>query len=91
MEAAVKLNQSYHFLTDSVYEQIRALEQQGNTEDATRVAVDALAESMDKASKNAERHIGVLHGMWREFKRALALPAELLTAAANYSTPDAAG
>lgn len=89
--AAVKLNQTYHFLTDSVYDQIRALEQQGNTEDATRVAVDALAQAMDKASTNVQAHIGVLHGMWNELKRDLALPADLLNAAANQATPDAAG
>lgn len=43
---------------------------------------------MDKASTNAQTHIGVLHGMWNELKRDLMLPAALLTAAANQATPD---
>lgn len=64
-EAALKLNESTRFLTVSVLEQIRALEQQGNTAEAARVAQTAYANTVIERTKTLERSLGLLQSGWK--------------------------
>jgi phage-related minor tail protein len=64
-EAALRLNESTRFLTVSVLEQIRALEQQGNTAEAARVAQTAYAETVIQRTKNLESQLGLLQRGWK--------------------------
>lgn len=63
-EAAVKLNQQYHFLTASVYDQIRALEEQGRKEDAASLAQQELARALKSRAQEIKESTGSLERAW---------------------------
>lgn len=67
-EAAAKLNEQYHFLTASIYEQITALEEEGNTTQAAALAQDALAQHFAAAAADQEEHLGALQREWNALK-----------------------
>lgn len=65
LQAAIKLDEQYHFLTTTVYENIKALEDQGDTMGATQAATDALAAVIDQRSQEIESNLGTLQHAWR--------------------------
>lgn len=66
VEAVEKLNEKYHFLTAAVYDQIRALDSQGRTEEAAEVAQDALAKAMEARTKTIVANLGYIESRWKE-------------------------
>lgn len=65
VQAALKLNESYKFLTVSTYETIRSLEEQGDTMGAAQVAMEALAGSIDQKTQEIEANLGTLQLAWK--------------------------
>ena len=70
--AALKLNEQYGFLTGSVYEQIRALEEQGRTTDAAKLATDTYATAVQQRAAQVEGSLGLLQRGWRSVTSAAA-------------------
>lgn len=66
-----KLNEQYHFLTAAVYEQVRALEEQGKATDAAKVALEAIANVSDQRVKEMESRAGYLERAWDDVARTL--------------------
>lgn len=64
LKAAMKLNEGMNFLTLSVYEQVKSLEEQGRTTDAAKVAMDALDSAMAERSKTIEQNLGAIQKAW---------------------------
>lgn len=64
LSAAMKLNEGTNFLTKSLYEQIAALEEQGDKAGAARVAMDALDASMQEGTKSINANLGSLERGW---------------------------
>lgn len=64
---AAEQNRAYNFLTPKVYEQIRALEAQGRTQEAIGVAVTALNEKFAGQSRN----LGFLERAYESTKKAV--------------------
>lgn len=64
--AAIELDEKYHFLTTSVYEQIKALQEQGDIIGATKVAQDSLADTIDERSAEIDQNLGYVQKRWRE-------------------------
>ena len=64
MEATEALNEKYHFLTLSVYEQINALEDQGKMDEAAKVAQQAYANAMESRSKKVIESLGYMERAW---------------------------
>lgn len=64
VDAITKLNDKYHFLTLATYEQIKALQEQGNQQEATRVATDAYAATMQQRANDIHENLGFLEGAW---------------------------
>lgn len=64
LTAALKLNETTNFLTASVYDQIKALDEQGNTTDAARVAMDAYNSAMANSAQTIEQNLGSLERGW---------------------------
>lgn len=64
LKAAMKLNEGMNFLTLSVYEQVKSLEEQGRTTDAAKVAMDALDSAMAERSKTIEQNLGSIQRGW---------------------------
>ena len=63
--ASLKLNDSYNYLTTSVYKQIKALEEQGKTSEAASLAQRTYAESLNERSKKINEDLGTLATAWR--------------------------
>lgn len=63
--AITELNDKYHFLTSSVYEQIRALQEQGNTQDAARIATDTYSAAVEEMAGKLSDNLGALESAWK--------------------------
>lgn len=68
VEASERLNAQYHYLTASVYEQIKALADQGQADDAAALAQETYAAAMLSRSKKIEENLGSLERGWRGVK-----------------------
>ncbi|HHZ9151137.1 TPA: phage tail length tape measure family protein [Klebsiella pneumoniae] len=62
--AITKLNDQYHFLTLATYNQIKALQDEGNQQDAARVASDAYANAMQQRANDIHQNLGILERAW---------------------------
>ena len=62
--AITKLNDQYHFLTLATYNQIKALQDEGNQQDAARVATDAYANAMQQRANDIHQNLGILERAW---------------------------
>lgn len=65
VSASQKLNDQYHYLTAAVYEQIKALEQQGRTQEAGELAQQTFATAMAQRTKGIEENLGSIKRAWR--------------------------
>lgn len=70
-DAARRLNEQYRFLTTSVYEQIRALEQAGRASEAAAVAQNAFADALLNRSSQLEARLGSIERGWIAVKDAV--------------------
>lgn len=59
-EALKGLNDQYHFLTATIYDQVRALEEQGKTSEAAALAQSTFATALTARAKDAEKQLGLL-------------------------------
>ncbi|TCL26802.1 lambda family phage tail tape measure protein [Azotobacter chroococcum] len=84
-KAAATLNEQYNFLTGSVYEQIRALEEQGRTTEAAKLATDTYAAAVQQRAAQVEGSLGLLQRGWRSVTSAA---AEAWDAMLNVGRPD---
>ncbi|MFB3016472.1 phage tail length tape measure family protein [Klebsiella pneumoniae] len=62
--AITKLNDQYHFLTLATYNQIKALQDEGDQQDAARVATDAYANAMQQRANDIHQNLGLLESAW---------------------------
>lgn len=67
-EAIAKLNERYHFLTVAVYEQIRALQEEGRQQDAARVALATYSQAMEDRSQQVVKNVGYIERAWEGAK-----------------------
>lgn len=70
VQASLKLNDQYRYLTAAVFEQIQALESRGRTEEAAEVAQKAFAAAMDERTKRLEGSLGAIERAWNAIKGA---------------------
>ncbi|WKM72887.1 phage tail length tape measure family protein [Klebsiella oxytoca] len=72
--AITKLNDQYHFLTLATYNQIKALQDEGNQQEAARVASEAYSSSLIQRSNDIKENLGLLEkawdGVWGSAKKA---------------------
>ncbi|MGS3474406.1 phage tail length tape measure family protein [Klebsiella quasipneumoniae] len=67
--AITKLNDQYHFLTLATYNQIKALQDEGNQQDAARVATDAYANAMQQRANDIHQNLGILERAWNSLAK----------------------
>lgn len=63
-QAIAKINESMHFLDSATYERIRALEQQGQKEQAVALAQATLADATNRAADRVRASAGTLERGW---------------------------
>lgn len=68
--ASQELNQTYHYLTASTYEQIEALERQGRAEDAANLAQKAFADYIETAAPKVTQNLGYIETALLRIKQA---------------------
>lgn len=66
VDAVNKLNEAHRFLTLEVYEQVKALQDQGREHDAATVAMQAWADAIADRAADVSDNIGFLERRWRE-------------------------
>ena len=69
--ASAKLNKEYGYLTASVYEQIKALQDQGKHTDAARLAQEAFTTSMAQRTSQVVQNAGLMKRAWDDVKGAV--------------------
>lgn len=70
VEASLKLNEQYRYLTESVYNQIKALEEQGRTSEAAALAQRTYADTMRERAVELESNLGNVERAWNGVKDA---------------------
>jgi phage-related minor tail protein len=68
LQASIKLNEATGYLTMSVYQQIKALEDQGRTVEAAALAQESYASAMTQRAMQLEGQLGLLQRAWRGIK-----------------------
>lgn len=72
VKASQQLNEEYNYLTQAVFEQISALQEQGRQQDAAKLAEDAYASALRERSTQIEQNLGTLETAWNAVKSAAA-------------------
>lgn len=65
VEASLKLTEQYRYLTAEVYQQIKALEDEGRTVEAAKVAQEAYHHAMTGRTQQLQERLGYLERAWR--------------------------
>ena len=65
LAATIKLNEEINFLTESVYRQIKSLDDQGKTSQAAEVAQRAYAEALNSRSATITQNLGYIEAAWK--------------------------
>lgn len=60
-----ELNDKYHFLTLATYNQIKALQDEGNQQEAARLATEAYAATMKQRADEIAESLGTLQSAWK--------------------------
>lgn len=66
------LNQDYQFLSATVYQHVRALEAQGRTQDAARIAIEEFGRAHAQRVQEALEKAGFLERRWRDLAKVIA-------------------
>lgn len=66
VEAIGKLNDKYHFLTLATYNQIRALQEEGNQQEAAKIASDAYSAAINQKADDIKASLGTLQTAWND-------------------------
>lgn len=85
--ATVKLDDTYHFLTLSVYEAIRALEKDGDAKGASAAATEAFAKATKDGAEQMIANLGSVARAWHGVKEAV---GGAMDAIGNYGKKDTA-
>lgn len=70
VEASLKLNETEHYLTLALFEQIQALEDKGLHVDAAKLAVNAYADTVETRAKDISKNLGAIERLWHAIKNA---------------------
>jgi hypothetical protein len=65
VDASAKLNEQYNYLTLSVYEQIKALQEQGRVTEAAALAQAAFADALNTRADRLSQNLGYIERAWR--------------------------
>ncbi|EGQ9188905.1 phage tail tape measure protein [Vibrio cholerae] len=68
-KAIAELNKNQNFLTQAVYEQITALEKQGKTQEAARLAMETYSKELVERSSDVKKGLGTIERAWEGIKK----------------------
>lgn len=71
-KASAKLNESLHYLSQTTYERIRALEEQGQKEQAAALAQITLSNALKQRADEVKNNLGTIERAWFDVRSAAA-------------------
>lgn len=71
LDASVRLNDSMNYLTQSLYDQIKALDAQGRHTEAANLAQNAFADTIDSRAAEMANKLGLVERAWLGIKKAV--------------------
>lgn len=86
-EASAALNKEFHYLTAEIYEQIAALEEQGDELGAAELALSTYADAMKTRTAELETNLGAVQSAWRTIKQVAAEAWDEMLAVGRDKTP----
>lgn len=86
--ASEKLNESTHFLTTAVLQQIVALQQQGDTIAAGNLAMDTWADTLRTRTTESVNNLGLLERAWDSVKSSASFAWDAMLGVGRSSTVD---
>ncbi|MPW17872.1 phage tail tape measure protein [Paraburkholderia sp. CNPSo 3157] len=87
VKASVKLNDTYHYLTESTYDQITALEKQGDATGAAQLAVETFSKAMEDRTQDIAKNEGIILQGWRDIKNMINGALEAIGSFGATATP----
>lgn len=87
--ASVRLNDQYHYLTKSVYDQIKALQERNRFEEAADVAQRAYATAQAARTEELKANLGTVEKAWRGVKDIAAEAWDAMLGIGRKVTPQA--
>lgn len=88
LQSTLKLNESMNYLTRSTYAQIRALEEQGKTTEAAKVAQESYAASLEQMTPKLLENLGYVEKAWLGIKGAISQAGDAILDVGRKSTPE---
>lgn len=87
LQASLKLTESTNYLTRSVYAQIKALEEQGKSTEAAKVAQEAYAASLEGMTPKLLKNLGYVERAWLGIKGAVNQTLDAINEVGRETTP----
>lgn len=88
VSAISSLNDKYHFLTLSTYNQVKALQDEGNQQDAARVASEAYSTAMQKRADDIKTSLGTLETAWNALTGSASKAWDAMLGVGREKTPE---
>lgn len=88
LQATLKLNETMNYLTRSTYAQIKALEEQGKTTEAAKLAQEAYAASLESMTPKLLQNLGYVEKAWLGIKGAIKQAGDAILEVGRASTPE---
>lgn len=87
LQASLKLNETTNFLTESLYKQIKALEDQGRATEAAKVAQEGYEAALRSRSGDITQNLGTIETAWKNITDAIKKATDSALNFGRKSTP----
>lgn len=88
LQSTLRLNETMNYLTRSTYEQIKALEEQGKTTEAAKLAQEAYATSLENMTPKLLQNLGYVERAWLAIKGAVSQTADAILDVGRANGPE---
>lgn len=88
VKASIALNEQYHYLNATIYDQIVALQKQGDATGAAKLAMDTYASAMKSRSSQIKENLGDIERLWKAIKDSAASAWDQMLNVGRQVTPE---
>ncbi|HCU0703698.1 TPA: phage tail tape measure protein [Enterobacter asburiae] len=88
VKASIALNDQYHYLNATIYDQIVALQKQGDATGAAKLAMDTYANAMKSRTTQIKENLGDIERLWKAIKDTAASAWDQMLNVGRQVTPE---
>jgi len=88
VKASLALNEQYHYLNATIYDQIVALQKQGDATGAAKLAIDTYANTMKSRTTQIKENLGDIERLWKAIKDSAASAWDQMLNVGRQVTPE---